>query len=599
MPAQFSRLDKHGVPDKKEILTRTQFERLRGQLLVERSSFLSHWDQLARFILPRRSRFFTTDRDRGNRRNNSIIDSTAGLAFRTLRSGMMAGFTSPSRPWFRLATYDPDLDRFEPVKEWLELVTDILGNMFMRSNLYTTLPTFYGDMGTFATGCFLIEEDFDTVMRCYGPFPVGSFYLIADDRWNINGFMRDFQMTVRQIVEKFAMEPNDPTIRWDRVSGFVRQQFEAGTTESWIECSQCIIPNPNWDPKSPLSEKKKYLSVYWERGSQTGQNSSEMIDSNKILEQKGYDKFRVITGRWEVTGEDIYGTYCPGMEALGDIMGLQTMERRGMQALEKSINPPMVAPSSLKNQKATILPGDITYDDSREGQAGFRPAYQINPNFQQLEMKQNEARTRIKEAGYYDLFRAISDLEKSNVTAEEIRALKEEKLQDLGPMADRLNVEVLDPLIEIGFELLMKQGHIPPPPKELRGRPIRPEYMSIMAAATKAQSVAGIERWIDDLAKIRELEPQDPGVLDKANFDEAIDRLGEDLSIPVGMVRDDDAVAKIRQGRQQQQAAAQKAQQMQAAAATAKDLSSSDTGGKNALTDLIDQGNAGNLLPAQ
>lgn len=600
MPAQLERVKR--VPAKnggsmEAIFSRTQFERLRGQLLVERSTFISHWEQLSRYIFPRRSRFFTTDRDRGNRRNHSIIDATAGLAFRTLRSGMMAGFTSPSRPWFRLATYDPDLDKFEPVKEWLYLVTDIMANMFMRSNLYTTLPTFYGDMGVFGTGVFLIQEDFDTVMRCYGPFPVGSFYLIADEKWMITGFMRDFQLTVRQIVEQFAMDPMDATIHWDRVSGLVKNLYEGGTTEAWLELSHCIIPNPDWDPKSPLSEKKRFLSTYWERGSQTGQYSNELIDSHKILSQKGYDKFRIICGRWEVTGEDIYGTYCPGMEALGDVMGLQTTERRGYQALEKLINPPMVAPSALKNQKATVLPGDITYQDLREGQVGFQPAYQINPNFQQLGIKQAEIRERIKEAAYYDLFRAISDLEKSNVTAEEIRALKEEKLQDLGPMADRLNVEVLDPIIEHAFDLLRAQGHIPPPPQELKGRPLRPEYMSIMAAATKAQSVAGVERFLDDLTKIRELEPQDPGVLDKANFDEAIEHLGNDLSIPPGITRDDDEVKKIRDGRQQQQAAQQKAQQMQAMAKSAKDLSGADTNGGNALSDLISQGQAGSLLP--
>jgi hypothetical protein len=602
MPAGLARVKSTPLKDQynpdKAILSRTQFERLRGQLLVERSTFISHWEQLARYIFPRRSRFFTTDRDRGNRRNHSIIDSTAGLAFRTLRSGMMSGFTSPSRPWFRLATYDPDLDKFEPVKEWLFLVTDIMSNMFARSNLYTTLPTFYGDMGVMATGTFMIEEDFDTVMRCYGPFPVGSYYLIANEKWQINGFMRDFQLTVRQIIEQFAMDPGDPMIHWDRVSQLVKGLWEGGTTEAWLECSHCILPNPEWDPNSHLSERKKYLSTYWERGSQTGQFSTELIDSNRLLSQKGYDKFRVICGRWEVTGEDIYGTYCPGMEALGDIMGLQTMERRGMQALEKMINPAMVAPSSLKNQKATLLPGDVTYLDVREGQQGFVPAYQINPNFQQLTEKQNETRTRIKEGAYYDLFRAISDLEKANVTAEEIRALKEEKLQDLGPMADRLNVEVLTPIIEIAFDLLSKQGHIPPPPQELRGRAVRPEYMSIMAAAQKAQSVAGIERLVDDLTKIKEMEPQDPGVLDKVNLDEAIEKLGDDLSVPPGLIRDDDDVKKIRQGRQQQQQAAQKAQQMQAMAESAQKLGSVKTSEPNMVTDMMQQGQAGNLLPA-
>ena len=100
---------------------RSNLEVLRGQLLLERSTFLSHWNDLGRFYLPRRPRFITTDVDRGNRRNNSIINSTGGLAARTLRAGMMSGITSPARPWFRMTTADPDLAEFGPVKDWLFL----------------------------------------------------------------------------------------------------------------------------------------------------------------------------------------------------------------------------------------------------------------------------------------------------------------------------------------------------------------------------------------------------------------------------------------------------------------------------------------------
>src|SRR5580698_1080934 len=98
MPASFSRisptkLQQGGYNPDRGVLSRTQFERLRGQLMVERSTFISHWEQLGRYTKPRGTRFFTTDRDRGNRRNHSIIDSTALLAARTLESGMMSGFT--------------------------------------------------------------------------------------------------------------------------------------------------------------------------------------------------------------------------------------------------------------------------------------------------------------------------------------------------------------------------------------------------------------------------------------------------------------------------------------------------------------------------
>lgn len=575
---------------------RLELERLRAGLMTERSTFFAHWQELGRFIFPRRTRFYTSDVDRGNRRNMSIIDSTGGLAARTCRGGMMSAFTSPSRPWFRVTTLDPDLAKFEPVKEWLYDVTWRISDVFLRSNLYTSLQTVYGDMEVFATAAVLIEEDFDRVIHTY-PFPIGSYYLFADDKLKVNGFMRDFRLTVRQIVEKFGMTDGSNRIDWSHISQMVQNLWNAGATEAWIDLSHAIIPNPNWNPNSMMSERKRYLSTYYERGSSSGQYSISAIDSVKVLQRKGYDKFRVLVPRWEVSGEDVYGTYCPGMEALGDIQQLQTMERRGAQALEKMINPAMVGPSSLKNQKATVVPGDITYVDVRDGQQGFVPAYQINPNFQQMEAKEQQIRDRINRCFYDDLWHIVSNLDKGNVTAEEIRALKEEKLQDIGPVVDRLNQDLLDPLVEQTFEIMTQQGLIPPPPQELSKRPLRIEYTSIMAQAQKALGASTIERFWGMATNVKAANPEDPTVLDKVNTDELLERYGEELTVPPGIVRDDDMVKKIRAQRAQQQQAQAKLQAAEQASKTAKNLASADTGGQNALTDLIAQGQAGSMIP--
>lgn len=580
---------------KADSTNRLELERLRGQLLVERSSFFAQWMELGRYIFPRRTRFYTTDVDRGNRRNMAIIDSTGGLAARSCRGGMMSAFTSPSRPWFRLTTADPDLAKNEAVKEWLYDVTWAMSNVFLRSNLYTSLQTVYGDMEVFATSAMLIEEDFNRVIHTYA-FPIGSYYLFADSKLKINGFMRDFRLTVRQIVEQFGMKEGTNQIDWSSISALVKGLWDGGTTQAWIEMSHAIIPNPNWDPNSMRSDKKKFLSVYYERGSSGSQYTLSETDSTKVLSRKGYDKFRVLAPRWEVTGEDIYGTYCPGMEALGDIQQLQTMERRGAQALEKSINPPMVGPSSLKTAKATVLPGDITFLDVREGQQGFTPAYQINPNFQQLEAKEEQIRVRINRCFYDDLWHVISNLDKGNVTAEEIRALKEEKLQDIGPVVDRLNQDLLDPLVENTFDIMLAQNRIPPAPPQLRKQALRVEYTSIMAQAQKALGVATIERFWAQASAIKQVTPEDPSVLDKVNIDELLEHYGDGLTLPPGIVRDDDQVAQIRQQRQQAQAAQQQLAAAEQASKAAKNLSESDTSGQNALTDLVDQGEAGNLV---
>lgn len=577
-------------------ISRYKMEMLRGQLSTERSSFLSHWNDLGRFILPRRPRFFTTDGDRGNRRNHSIVDSTAGLAARTLRSGMMSGITSPARPWFRLTTSNADLDQQDGVKEWLYEVTMRMSDVFLRSNIYNALPTVYGDMSIFGTAAVLIEEDFEQVIRAY-PFAIGSYYLITDQRGKVNGFMRDFRMTVRQIVEKFGMQPGTNTIVWDNISSLVRTQWDQNNTEQWMEISQAILPNPDWDPRKMASKFKKFRSVYWERGTTTGQ---ENLDTawNKMLSDRGYDSFRVLAPRWEVTGEDIYGTYCPGMEALGDIMQLQMMARRGMQALEKSINPPMVGPSSLRTQKATILPGDITYLDVREGTQSFSPAYQINPNFDQLEKKEMQIRQRISKAMFEDLFLMLSESDRREITAREIDERHEEKLLALGPVLEQLNQDLLDPLVEITFETMLKQNLVPPAPPELHGMTLRVEYTSIMAQAQKLLGIAGLERFSGFVGNVR-TATEDPSVVDKVDFDTLIDKYGEMTGIPPGIVRDQDKVDAIREQRAKAQQQQQQAEQAAQAADAAQKLGKADMTGDTALTRLAAMGQAGNSVPQQ
>src|ERR1041384_2937968 len=152
---------------------RQTYERLRGSLMQERSSFEGHWRELSSFIKPRRTRFFVTDKNKGDRRNQNIIDSTGTFAARTLQSGLHAGITSPARPWMRLSTPDPDLAEHGPVKEWLHTTTQRMLGLFLRSNVYNSLPILYGDMGVFATGAIAVIEDEHDFIRTFA-YPVGS-----------------------------------------------------------------------------------------------------------------------------------------------------------------------------------------------------------------------------------------------------------------------------------------------------------------------------------------------------------------------------------------------------------------------------------------
>src|SRR6266571_4949858 len=90
------------------------------------------------------------------------------------------------------------------------------------------------------------------------------------------------------------------------------------------------------------------------------------------LQESGFDLFPILAPRWDVTGEDVYGTDCPGMQALGDVKELQALEKKKSNTVEKQLNPPLQGPTSLRNQKASLVAGDITYVDEREGKGGLR-----------------------------------------------------------------------------------------------------------------------------------------------------------------------------------------------------------------------------------
>ena len=234
---------------------------LKSELKNERASFDTHYRSLADYILTRRIRLQTSDTNKGTRRNSKIIDNTATLAARTTRSGMMSGVTSPARPWFKLTTPDPALAEIGPVKNWLETVTQRMRTVFLRSNLYNVLPLTYGDMATFGTAAILVEEDFDQVVRFYS-FPIGSYYLALDDKGRPAVFMREFSMTVRQLILRFGGgELNAGKIDWSKFTTRVKTAYERNQLDVWIDVTHIVRRNKDYNPD--LLTSKKFESLYF------------------------------------------------------------------------------------------------------------------------------------------------------------------------------------------------------------------------------------------------------------------------------------------------------------------------------------------------
>ncbi len=510
----------------------------------------------------------------------------------------MGGVTSPARPWFHLTTPDPDLAEFGAVKDWLDIVSQRMHSVFGRSNLYNHLKVLYKDIGVFGTGCMLVEEDFESVLRCYA-FPIGSYYIANDERLKVGLYGRDFRMTVRQLIKAFGdYDQKTGKPNWDKFSSFVRSAYDKSDYEVWIDIRHFIMPNEEYDDSQLSAKHKKFASCYYEAGN-SGKGSANYItssDEDRYLRESGYDNFPVLAPRWEVAGEDVYGTSCPGVQAIGDIRALQLMHKRKAEAIEKMVRPPLTGPTSLRNQKVSILPADVTYSDVRDGQMGLRPIFEVRPDVQHLLLDIQDHQQRIKQTFFTDLFLMLSQSDRREITAREIDERREEKLLALGPVLEQLNQDLLDPLIDLCFDYLAKRGDLPPPPPELEGMDLKVEYVSMMAQAQKLIAISGVERFAGFVGKVV-AETQNMEILDKVDMDQMIDVYAEITSLPRGIVRTDEKVEALRGQRRKAAQAQQQAEVANEAASAAQKLSQTDMSGENALTNLLATSNAGRITP--
>jgi len=514
-------------------------------LRSERTSFDAHYRELSDNILASRGRYVTSDRNKGHKRNTKQFNNTGRRASRSLSAGMMAGMSSPARPWFRLGTHSIALREVGSVKRWLHSVERLLFAIFAESNFYNTLAQTYKELGTFATAPMAIYENFENVIRCQ-QFTVGSYFLGVNGQGFVDSFYREYQISVGQVVSQFGLE---------NCSLSTQNNWTNGTTEAWVDIIHVIEPNDNRDMQKPGPPPMAWRSVYYEKDN----------NNHKFLKEKGFEEFPIMAPRWEVTAEDVYGTECPGMTALGDVKQLQIQEKKKAQALDKLVDPPLQAPAEMKGQRISIIPGDTSYVDNQGAGAKIAPIYEVRPDFNAIAADIQNTEHRINQAYFVDLFLMFTNIEqRERVTQEEIIRKHEEKLLMLGPMLQRTQTELFDKVIDRTFNIAMRAGIVPEPPPELQNQALSIEYISPLFQAQKAVATATIERMSTFVGNVAQFSPE---ALDKFDADQAIDEYADAVGVNPNIILTDDEVMDVRAQRERQLMA----QQAAAMAAPAKD----------------------------
>jgi len=477
----------------------------------------------------------------GDKRAQKVIMSTAQLANRTLATGFMSGLTPPAQKWFRWLPSDSSKTELSGVSKWFSDVERTMYQVLAQSNFYDVMGAAYTELGPFGLFDVLMSEDDEDVVR-FTHFPIGSFYWSLNSRGRVDTVCWSVNFTARQIKEKYGE---------NKMSSKCKSLYEKNSNEI-VTCYHFVMPRKDYNIDAVDNKNLPFASYVIE---------SSAPDDEGFLEESGYEEFPHLCAHWFQYGQDVYSPTCPGIDTIPDILQLQQQAKAMIKGAHLTLFPPMKVPSGYSG-RLNLMPSAQNQVDVSDP-ASYGPLYQINPAvFGPIKQWTDEVVVPTIEAHFFkDIFRMFTGENRSGVTATEIIERRQEKMLEMGPVVQRLQNTVLDPLLSRLFSILFRKNLLPEPPEAIQGDVLNIEYLSLLAQAQKSadrNSIMGIVEFAGSVANVY------PEIMDKLDLDQAVDEMAQNLGTPSGVVASDDQVAMVREQRLKAQQAMQQMQTMQA-----------------------------------
>lgn len=546
-----------------EIPRQTSTRERWAKLKMIREPRRQHWLDIQSYLIPYAGIFLYDPRERERDyqadRWQDIIDEWGANAVETLESGMMALRTNPSKPWFKYQTQDPDLNRHLPVKEWFNDFERMTRLMHRISNTNQMLPNAYGECASFGTAGSIMAEDPKTIIH-HHVLTAGEFAIACDFRGDVDTLYREFRMTVAQMYEQFGASRCSVTVR--ALAG--NKQWDAK-----VPVIHAIEPRDMEDREPGALDAKNmpWKSVYFEL------DAGDVTE--RYLSESGYSRFPCLTPRWRTKGGDIWGEG-PGTKALGSVRQLQVEQERKAKVIDYQTDPPLQGPTGMREQDRDLLPGGYFPYDQNTPHGGVRTAFEVKLDIAALLADIQDVRARIDKSFFVHLFQPITMLsDTTQRTAQEIIQRRAEILTVLGPVTLNMQRELDRPLIQFGFERLIAERKMRPPPPELAGQMIDVEFIGPLAQALKETDAANVDRLVAHVAQVAELKSD---VIDRYNADGDVEVYADMLGVDPHLIVAGEKVALIREKRAEMQAAAANAQALESGARAGKDLSAAMAG---------------------
>lgn len=428
----------------------------------ERANWESHCEEVAQYIQPRKMGFVGL-RTPGEKRMSQVYDPTGIHALELLAAGLHGMATNPSSRWFSLRIGQDEINEVDAVKGYTsEVEKRIWSKLYSPgANFTSTMHETYMDLGAFGAACIYIGTR-ATGGLLFQARPMNEIVVSENAEGRVDTVYRSYTYTVRQCVETWG----------HNVSKATAEKHKAEKYDEPVQIIHVVAPNDRKVYGVTSSKGMAFHSCYFE------------LQEGHQLEEGGYPEFPYLVPRWAKLSGEVYGR-SPGMTALPDVKMLQAMSLTMIKAAQKITDPPLFLPDDGVIGPVRTVPGGLNF------YRGTREIFPM-PTSDKLPLTleiMEAVRNRIRTVFFADILQIVTETE---MTATEVMQRTTERMRILGPIIGRLEAELLGPLIERVFGILLRQGELPEQPEEIDGKDLLVEYVSPIASAQKQTQAQGL-----------------------------------------------------------------------------------------------------------
>lgn len=418
----------------------------RDALRSGRSALEGHWDELSRLFMP--FRLMTAAGIPDIPSSEDIHDSSPRRAALILANGLASLVTPREEVWFEYQA-PKALRGDDDAVGFYRRASEVAREFIESSNFYEEIQESYIEspvFGTTALFCGDLDDHFELHFRHQ---PIKTYLIGEDAKGRVNAIYRDLVLTADQAAEEFGEDALPKEI-----AGKVGKAQAKGETFDF--CHAVFRRAKPADADAPEGAKKPWVSMVVHEKSKV------------VVQDAGFDEFPFAVHRYRRFGRCVWG-FGPGTLAASDARQLQFLNELADVAAEKSVFPPVVAPSSLEGD---IGQGalEITYVDPNDpNSAAMLREWATAGRYDVAKDRMSDKRQQIEQAFHVDLFQlfAARAMERQPMTATEASLIAGEKLTQFSPVFGRLVSEMLDPILARVFGVLLRAGQFGSPPQSV------------------------------------------------------------------------------------------------------------------------------------